>query len=295
MRWGIGGALLVVLVTLALLGLGGCGSGGNETSAQSAQSATVEKVEQAALQEYTWYLWRKSRTLLEWTTDVWGQIVVNDPTRAESRYATARVQYGQLLPGAHFFPRLDRRINGQEGESEPFIGFHRIEPSLFEKESTAGLKQFGKLLTEDVKRLRHKFRAMKLGQTELAEASVELMKEILTKKLTGKEEPHSEIDLVDLSASVEGAEQAFRALRPLLASRDPELVLEIEGAFLGAYEALSRVGFPGRQPQERDPAAGAIFYNYGDLSKEELAEVAKPLRRLEGLFEQMKEQVTEAG
>ncbi len=67
---------------------------------------------------------------------------------------------------------------------------------------------------------------------------MQLLNEVSANKITGEEERYSHIDLVDFEANVRGAQQAFIAVRPLLAHRDGELAEQITARFSDVDQAL---------------------------------------------------------
>lgn len=277
-------ALLLVGVTAIV---GGCGSESGGESKDGAGDA-----EAAALADYRSYLEENASSLVEWADKLWGQTVIEQLPQAQSRYVTARVQYSQLLPVPHFFPALDRRINGQRGESKGrFVGFHRIERSLFGQESVAGLKPVAKGLVRDLQRLEGEVETVRLEPVTLAEATTALLDEVVEKKLTGREEPYSEVDLVDVSASVEGAEAVFEAVRPVLAESDPGLVRQIEARFEDAYALLQEVGTPARSAQTRKLAAGSSFGYLGELEPSTVKGLQAAVSRLAESFGQVLSQL----
>jgi iron uptake system component EfeO len=281
----------------ALLAIG-CGSNeaesGESTAAvkPSSSAVSLEAAEAAALEKYRWHLERNAVLLVDWTKQLWGQIVAGEVAKAQSRYATSRVQYGHLLPFQGLVPALDLRINGQRDEQKgSFIGFHRIELSLFQQESAAGLKPIAKSLVEDAQKLRRETKTVALEPAHLASATEQLLKEVASEKLAGEEEPYSEVDLVDVSAAVEGAEAAFEALRPATIDSDPGLALEVEAEFAGVYEQLSELGTPGRQPQAREPAAGAIFVGFGEVANSNIKQLTKSVQQLGDSFKAVAQQL----
>ena len=80
-------------------------------------------------------------------------------------------------------------------------------------------------------------RAEGLQAFDLANGAVGLLDEAAAGKITGEEERYSHIDMLDLAANVEGAEQAFAHLEEGLAMVDPDLVATIKERF----EALDAV------------------------------------------------------
>jgi iron uptake system component EfeO len=276
--WARAASIVAVFCLLAVFSTA-CGS--DAETAEALKPAAVESAEEAAIQKYHWYLEHKATSLVDWTTQLWGQIVAGEAGKAESRYATAQVQLGQLEPAAQLFPSLELRIHGlappqQGGE---LVGFHRIEKPLFTQESTRGLKPVAKSLVADVGRLHYNLKAAELQPVQIATGAKEVLDEVSTTKIAGKAEPYSHIDMVDIAANVEGAEAAFEAIRPLLASEDLKLVQEIEAQFVKVYEALQPTGQAAREPQTREPAAGARFILYPEIGK---AEVDKAWEQVKG-------------
>lgn len=257
-------------------------------------TATINLAERAAIQKYQWYLEGNARALVEWTEELRGQIAAGEVAKAQSRYATSRVQYGQLEPVAKLLPDLERRINGRVSQGE-LDGFHRIEVGLFKRESVDGLKAAAAALLADVGRLHHGIQVAELSPAQIAKAADEVMTEVASVKIKGKEEPFSHVDMVDVAASVEGVEAAFEALRPALASNDLELVQSVEAEFANAYKALTLTGTAAREPQPRAPSAGAVFVSFPEIPKAHLQAVAQPIARLSGLFADIRSRVEAEG
>jgi iron uptake system component EfeO len=72
-------------------------------------------------------------------------------------------------------------------------------------------------------------------------------------KITGEEEAFSHIDLVDFAGNVEGAQQAYAALRPGLDKIDTNLVKQIDRQFQAVLAALDFY---------RDPSALGGYRTY---------------------------------
>jgi iron uptake system component EfeO len=265
---------IVLIVGSVAIALGGCG-GSEETAGATAA---------AEMQDYRSYLEDEAASLLDWTEQLRGQIAVGEVGKAESRYATSRVQYGQLLPAQLMLAGVDRRLNGAESEGKPFTGYHRIERSLFGSETTAGLKPVAKALVLEVEKLRDEIEAMPLKPAPLAAATEQLLERVVSRQLTGEEEPYAGIDLVDASASIEGAEAAFAAIKPSLSPDADSLEAEVEAAFGQIYGRLKLFGTPARFPQSRPAAAGARFIAYGDAEEKQLEGLRVEVRKLQKLL-----------
>jgi iron uptake system component EfeO len=263
---------------------GGCGSSGDVTAGSGPPS--LQRVEQEAVEKYRWFLEENAQALVQWTGKLRGQIVAADLTRAQSRYATARAQFGQIEQAAEQFEELDSEIDGPPGEgtaSQP-AGFHRIEKALFAARTTKGMSPPAKDLLAAVGRLHHELKTMDLRPVAILEGASKLMGQVSTAKLSGREEPYAHIDLVDVAANVEGAGAAFEAVRPLLAHEDLALVESIEAAFADAYAALEPTGSAAREPQSRAAAAGSGFLLFDELSRAQIAAIARPTETLARLL-----------
>ncbi len=236
------------------------------------------------MDDYRSYLEDEAASLLDWTEQLWGQIVVGEVGRAESRYATSRVQYGQLLPAQLMIDHVDQRLNGHRVEGRPFTGYHRIERPLFGAEVTAGLKPVAKTLTLEVRNLPSEIERMPLAPAPLAAATERLLERVVSRQLAGKEEPYSGVDLVDASASIEGAEAAFKAISPSLGAGADSLGREVEAAFRQIYGRLKQFGTPARFPQARPAAAGARFVAYDEADRNELKGLRMEVRKLQKLL-----------
>jgi len=132
--------------------------------------------------------------------------------------------------------------------------------------------------------LHHQLTTAQLDPARLVTGAGEVLHEDATVKIAGQAEPYSHVDLVDIAANVEGAEAVLEMIRPRLARADLPLVEAVELGFVEAYAALSPTGNAARQPQTREPAAGARFIGYTDLAPEDREAIQGSLRRLTKLF-----------
>jgi iron uptake system component EfeO len=156
---------------------------------------------------------------------------------AQSAYEKARPFYEKIEPVAESFTvgknnldaDIDARIN--DVPRSHFEGFHRIELGLFQRHSLAGLSGFGDGLVANVLKLQRLTDGLTYQPYELANGAQELLDEVAASKITGEEERYSHIDLLDIEANDEGAEQAFADLQPGLATIDRSLSDEIAAKF----------------------------------------------------------------
>ncbi|HSS04214.1 MAG TPA: EfeM/EfeO family lipoprotein [Solirubrobacterales bacterium] len=276
---------LVATVTSLLLALfaTGCGSGGDPPKP-------------AKIDQYRAWLEESSENLTTMTGRLLAKIEAGELLKAESRYASARVFYGQVQPAAALFDDLDTRIDARANDvpANEFGGFHRIEKAFVVEGTTDGMAPVAKQLLADVEELQHEIETAPIKADQLADSADALLNEVSTSTIKGGEELYMHIDLVDVAARIEGVEAAFKALKPPLLSEDPELVKEIEASFAKVYATLSPWGPAAREPdQPRAQEPGIAFVIYSELSGESVEELAKPIDALAELFSQVPEQISQ--
>ena len=128
-------------------------------------------------------------------------------------------------------------------------GFHAIERDLWQGNAiTAATKSESSELVANVGKLQGVVANLQYKPEDLANGAADLIEEVQNTKITGEEEAFSHIDLVDFAANVEGAQQAYAALRPGLQKIDANLVSQIDQQFeavlttLDAYRDASALG-----------------------------------------------------
>uniref|UniRef100_UPI00403C9B68 iron uptake system protein EfeO n=1 Tax=Mycobacterium hainanense TaxID=3289775 RepID=UPI00403C9B68 len=133
-------------------------------------------------------------------------------------------------------------------------GFHAIERDLWQGAAiTSGTKALSSELVGNVGKLTGIAALLQYKPEDLANGASDLVEEIQNTKITGEEEAFSHIDLVDFSANVEGARQAYASLRPGLEKIDGNLVGQIDHQFRAVLATLD--GY-------RDPSALGGFRTY---------------------------------
>ncbi|MGN6216027.1 MAG: imelysin family protein, partial [Solirubrobacterales bacterium] len=204
-------------------------------------------------------------------------IVVGDLPRAQSRYATARVQLGQIRPIV---------------ASNSLGGFHAVEEKIFGQGTTEGLKSVAAELQAEAEALQKRLAGSSLRPHQLLAGAVATIRRIDTIGLQGKEEPSSHLDLVDMAASVEGAQAAVEAVEPLF--QDAGEAQELKATFDKVYRALKPYGFAAREPQARPAAAGARFVAYNEVDPEERKKIGAPIGELLSSLEALEQSLPSA-
>lgn len=204
-------------------------------------------------------------------------------SRAQSRYARARVRYSQIELAAEAYPRLDERINARPLGGAPSNGFHAIERQLWIHEDTRRTVVEARRLLRAAKQLRAEIPAVAaLSADRLALATSELLAEVVEVKLNNEEQVYADADLVDVSANLEAAGAVLAALRPVLDKRSRA---RLRSDLRRAYAAIARYGTPARDPnQPRGRSPGAIFTVFSELSPAEIEALRDPIAALSAAF-----------
>ncbi len=250
-------------------------------------SPEVEK----AIAQYRDYLEENTAELVAETKPFVAAVVAGNAAKARALYPAARIPYERIEPVAESFGDLDPRIDARENDvpASEFGGFHRIEKALWSGATagmqpvvigtTKGMAPVAKQLQADIEELQDKVKTVNLQAVQIANGANELLGEVSASKITGEEERYSHIDLVDFKANVEGAENAFEAVEPLLSVDDPKLAKEIEASFDDVYASL--------KPYER----GDGFVSYTELSKADTRKLAQEIDALAEELSQVPAQI----
>jgi hypothetical protein len=253
---------IVVAALIAAAALfSGCGSGEatGKASEEDVELALVA-IQEDALRQYRVEVVREAASLLAISKQMARQGSSGE-VPAEPEQKLARNAYGHLQPAARLLPKLNERVNEAEAERS-------------------------RRLVADVERLRDALAVVKIHPERLAEENAELLRDVLSLQIEGKEDPVAGVDLMDAAAEVEGAESAFQAYRPRLTRIDPALAIELEADFVKAFEMLAFHGRPARQSRTPDPAMGTYFVPDLDLEAFEVEEIAEPLELLDEVLQE---------
>lgn len=237
----------------------------------------------AAARQYRSALKKDAATLVSWLTRLTAAVETGRLTQAQSRYASARVPYGQLEPVVADVP---------QGH---FGGFHRIEETLWVDHTVDRLGPPAKHLLSNAKSLQAKVGTVDLEPRRIARNINRTLDDVLASEIAGREEPHSHLDLVDIAANIEGVEAGFKALRPFLTGEAGGLVREAEASFGKVYLALSDFGFAAREPDQPRPSSpGTSFVLYVERSAAEFRRLGQRIAALAGVLERIPAQIAEA-
>jgi iron uptake system component EfeO len=213
--------------------------------ASTADSSAATLLKQGA-KGYATYVDGEVNTMVTATKALQAAVDSGDVQQAKTAYADARPYYEKVESDVDGFVKkgykatdnagnLDYLIDMRASNLDPSVGwhgFHAVERDLFQRGAiTDGTKQLAAELTSNVELLDKLVPTLTYKPEDLANGAAGLLEEVQSEKVTGEEEAFSHIDLVDLSANVEGARQAFAYLKPGLQKLDPSITKEIAARF----------------------------------------------------------------
>src|SRR5262249_25133450 len=131
-------------------------------------------------------------------------------------------------------------IDARAGDvpARSWTGFHPLEKLLWVSDTTTGGAPLATRLVADVTAVNSVAGRLKLTPEQIANGAVQLLNEVSASKIAGEEERYSHLDLVDFEANVRGAQEAFIAVRPLLAKKDGALATDIAARFADVERTL---------------------------------------------------------
>ena len=195
------------------------------------------------LSEFRVYLSSQGNALIKATTALQQAIEAGDLAQAQAAYVPAREAYQRLAPASQRLAELDNAINAradyfEKREQDPaFSGFHRLEYSLFQQRSLAGLAPVAQRLVTDVSSLKQQLLAQSLPPEQLVSIVVRNLNSLAdVRAISGEEERYSHIDLNGFAANLQAAHKVVELMRPLLAKSAADLLPKVDSA-LAAFDA----------------------------------------------------------
>jgi iron uptake system component EfeO len=200
----------------------------------------------SAVAQYRAYVEDEAAKLVTATAAFVDAVKAGDVATAKQLYPTAREHYETIEPIAESFGDLDPEIDARANDvpANEFKGYHRIERQLWQAGNTTGMAPVADELLTNVKKLQSLVPTIKLEPAQIANGAVELMNEVANGKITGEEDRYSHTDLWDFDANADGSKEAFEAVRPLVAAKDPALAETIDRQFQSTDTALDAYKTP---------------------------------------------------
>ncbi|GGZ88047.1 EfeM/EfeO family lipoprotein [Streptomyces echinoruber] len=220
-------------------------------------------------------------TLVRLTGALRAAIDRGDLAAARRAWLPAHLQYARLGAAYGAFGDAGERIDGTDaglpgGVRDPrFTGFHRLEYGLWHGRSAGALRASAAALARDVGALRDGWAQARVEPGQLGVRAHEILEDTVQFELTGRTDYGSGSSLATARAHLDGTRAVLSRLRPLLATRYPQLP-RLEQEMDRARRTLDALGAAGRPTplarltRRQREAVDAVF---GDLV-ERLAPVA---------------------
>ncbi|MEO7058721.1 MAG: iron uptake system protein EfeO [Lapillicoccus sp.] len=221
-----------------------------------------------------------------------------DVDASKKAYAAVRPFYekvesdveGFIEPGADPTANagnLDYLVDMRGSNLDPAVGWsgmHAIERDLWQGgKITVQTKKYAADLQTNIGKLTAVAKTLTYKPEDLANGAAGLLEEVQSGKITGEEEEFSHLDLVDFSANVEGAQQAFSFLEPGLQKIDPALTSSVTTQFTVVRDQLNTY---------RDATALGGFKAYtAALRTSGAAELSKAVQGLQDPLSRIAEKV----
>ncbi|MFE3182710.1 iron uptake transporter permease EfeU [Streptomyces violascens] len=188
----------------------------------------------APLTAYKQYVNQGLTTLVAQTKQLSDDIAGGNLDAARADWLTAHRTYASLGAAYGTFQDFDKKINGRtaglpDGVSDKdFTGFHRVEYGLWHGQSASDLAAPAARLAEDVTGLQKAFPAQDFDPADLPLRTHEVLENTLQFELTGDADQGSGTMLATADANLAGTRELLGVLRPLLASRDAQLLPRVD-------------------------------------------------------------------
>ncbi|MGW2816804.1 iron uptake transporter permease EfeU [Streptomyces sp. NPDC001415] len=188
----------------------------------------------APLTSYKQYVNQGLTTLVAQTKQLSDDIAGGNLDAARTDWLTAHRTYSSLGAAYGTFQDFDKKINGRTAglpdgvTDKDFTGFHRVEYGLWHGQSASDLAAPAARLAEDVTGLQKAFPAQDFDAADLPLRTHEILENTLQFELTGDADQGSGTTLATADANLAGTRELLGVLRPLLASRDAQLLPRVD-------------------------------------------------------------------
>ncbi|WP_426450715.1 iron uptake system protein EfeO [Paenibacillus sp. S-38] len=241
-----------------------------EAAVKPAEAASGAEVQKEAIEKYRQYVIGQTDEFVKAAEAFTKAVKAGDMDTAKSLYAPSRMHFERIEPIAESLGDFDPWIDAREGDvpDNEWRGYHRLEKALWETKSVAGQDKVADQLLQDVKQLRVKVESVEIDTQMLVTGAVELLNEVSSSKVTGEEERYSHTDLYDFAANVEGANEIYQVLKPVVEKKDAALANEINTRFTELDKAL--------QPYRKDKG----YVSYTELTPDQTKKLSQAVDAL---------------
>lgn len=196
--------------------------------------------------DYKIYVTEKVDQLVNDTQQFTQAVKQGDLAKAQSLYATTRVNYEAVEPIAELFSDLDAAIDSRVDDhekgvqAEDFTGFHRLEYALFDRHTTQDQGPIADKLIADVKDLQSRIATLTFPPEKVVGGAAALLEEVAATKVSGEEDRYSHTDLYDFQGNIDGAQKIFDLFRTHLAAQDQAFVAKVDKNFATVNALLAK-------------------------------------------------------
>lgn len=237
----------IILVASGLL-LTACAQSNDKTSQSSSTlTAAEQKQLDQATTDYKTFVQGQIDQLLTDTENFRDTLKSGNLDEAKKQYPLIRMAYERSEPIAESFGESDVKIDyrlvdyvDENNSEEGWSGFHRIERTMWQDNTTEGTETYADQLVDDIKELKAKIATVEVTPDIMLTGAIDLLNEVATQKITGEEEIFSRTDLYDFRANIEGAEKIFQLFKPLIEKKDAKLVKTLETEFKNVNSLLDK-------------------------------------------------------
>jgi iron uptake system component EfeO len=266
---------------------GKTGTTGTTTGAATVdRNSTDPKQLAAAMAKIKTYAQKQAGGLVTASEELQQAVDAGNVPAAKKAYAQGRPYYERIEPLVALFPELDGKIDAREDDfpkkaADPkWTGFHPIERDLFKDgKISADTKRLAAGLVKDSKRLDTLMATAVVKPEVVIPGTAELIDEVEESKITGEEERYSKLDLPTFVANLEGAQEFYSTLSPLVKAKDASLDAQIKDGFKNGFAEVNTL------------KKGGAFVSYDKLSdaeqrkvKQTIEALAEPLARVQGVL-----------
>ena len=146
-----------------------------------------------------------------------------------------------IEPVAELFPDSDAVIDSRaddfdQAEADPeFSGFHALEYGLWSQGTingaTVDLPALADRLDSDIAALITLVQGITIQPQVMTNGAGALIEEASQGKITGEEDRYSKTDLTTLAANIDGSQEIFNLLQPLITTANPQLATDLQASF----------------------------------------------------------------
>ncbi len=241
------------------------GSGIRKTITVTGSSATTqpETPVARAVSGYREYVENETQELANATETFVDAVKAKNAAAAKTAYPAARLHYERIEPIAESFgdldPLIDMRIDAAN-EKTPFVGFHKLEQDLWQKNDISNDTTIASDLETNVEKLAQLVKTVEITPLTMTSGAKSLIDEVAKTKVTGEEERYSHIDLVDFAGNVDGSEAVLTQLLPVLTAKKPDLAAALTDRFKALQDELDKHNLDKHNPDKHKSSDNYVPY-----------------------------------